>query len=167
MDVSHDSQERYIITDGDGKTHYVECFMCALSLINDYKALQIQTYCDWYGSNYPITVTSVNYGGSVTVSPSTAIYIRGGSCVTARSAYNQTAADNLLTNGFSQYTSSEQRYSLPANTDVVLVSNAIDRWYAQPDSTRKETSTVFIIVVAVGVVLTTGSILAYRKLKRP
>ena len=93
MDVTPESQARYKITDGTGNIHYVECFMCAMQLINDYETLHIETYCDWYGPNYPITVDTSNYGATVNVSPSTAMFLRGGSCVTARAAYNQTAAD--------------------------------------------------------------------------
>ena len=62
MDVTSESQVRYRVTDGNGKAHYVECYMCALQLINDYESLHIETYCDWYGPNYPITVDTSNYG---------------------------------------------------------------------------------------------------------
>ena len=41
MDVTPESQARYSVTDGTGKVHYVECFMCAMQLINDYETLQI------------------------------------------------------------------------------------------------------------------------------
>ena len=42
--------------------HYVECMMCALMLINNYETLHIETYCDWSGPSYPITIDSTNYG---------------------------------------------------------------------------------------------------------
>ena len=125
MDVTPESQTRYSVTDGTGTVHYVECFMCAMQLINDFETLHIATYCDWYGPNYPITINTSNYGKTVNVSPPNAIYLRGGSCVTARAAYNQTAADNLLSNGYSQYTSPEQHYALPSTTQVKLVNDAI------------------------------------------
>ena len=62
MDVTPDSQAKYKVTDGTGNLHYAECFMCALQLINNYETLHIETYCDWYGPNYPITVDTSNYG---------------------------------------------------------------------------------------------------------
>jgi hypothetical protein len=166
MDVTPESQARYNITDGNGNVHYVECFMCAMQLINDYETVHIETYCDWYGPNYPITVDTSNQGAMVNVNPSTAIFLRGGSCVTARAAYNQTAADNLLTNGFSQYTSPEQHYALPSTTQVKLVNDAISTWYAKADATAAPTSLILALTLATGIVIIAGSIIAYKKLKR-
>jgi hypothetical protein len=165
MDVTPESQTRYKVTDGTGNVHYVECFMCAMQLINDYETLHIATYCDWYGTNYPITVDTSNYGATVTVNPSTAIFLRGGSCVTARAAYNQTAADNLLANGFSQNTSPEQQYSLPSTTQVKLVNDAISTWYAKADVTTAPSSLMLALALVVGVVIIGGSIFAFKKLK--
>jgi hypothetical protein len=165
MDVTPESQTRYKVTDGTGKMHYVECFMCAMQLINDYETLHIATYCDWYGPNYPIKIDTSNFGQAFTVSPATAIYLRGGSCVTARAAYNQTAADNLLADGFSQYTSPEQQYALPSGTQVKLVNEAISTWYAQADTTAAPTSLIFIGFLIVGAAVIGGSIIAYKKLK--
>ena len=164
MDVTSESQVRYRVTDGNGESHYVECFMCAMQLINDYESLHIETYCDWYGPNYPITVDTSNYGATITVSPSTAIYLRGGSCVTARAAYNQTAADNLLANGFSQYTSPEQLYALPSNTEVKQVTEAVKTWYSQPKTTAAPASLILVLVAGIGVTVIAVSILAYKKL---
>ncbi len=165
MDVTPESQARYKITDGTGKVHYVECFMCAMQLINDYETLHIETYCDWYGPNFPITVDTSNHGVTVVVNPSTAIFLRGGSCVTARAAYNQTAADNLIANGFSQYTSPEQLYSLPSTTQVKLVNDAISTWYAKADATAAPTSLMLALALVVGVVIIVGSVFAFKKLK--
>jgi hypothetical protein len=165
MDVTPQSQARYKVTDGNGKVHYVECYMCAMQLINDYETLHIDTYCDWYGPNYPIVIDTSNYGTTVAVSPSTAMYLRGGSCVTARSAYNQTAADKLLANGFSQYTSTEQQYALPSTTEVKLVKDAISTWYAQADATAAPTSLTLALIVVAGIALVAASIIVYKKLK--
>jgi hypothetical protein len=166
MDVTAESQARYKVTDGDGNVHYVECFMCALNLVNDYQTLHIVTFCDWYGPNFPIKVDSSNYGQTITVNSNMAIFLRGGSCVTARAAYNQTAADNLLAMGFSQYTSPEQQYALPASTDVKLVSEAIRTWYAQPNATGSPTSLMLVLIAAIGVIFIAGSIVAYKKLNK-
>jgi hypothetical protein len=166
MDVNAESQARYKVTDGNGKVHYVECFMCALNLVNDYETLHIETFCDWYGPNYPIAIDSTNYGAALIVSPSTAIFLRGGSCVTARAAYNQTAADNLLAKGFSQYTSPEQQYPLPSTTQVKLVNDAIGTWYAQPNTTATPASLTLVLISIVGIAVVAGSIFAFKKMKR-
>jgi hypothetical protein len=165
MTVTADSQSRYKVIDGEGNRHYVECFMCALKLINQYETLRIETTCDWYGPGYDIVIESKQYGQEVTVSPSTAIFLRGGSCVTARAAFNQTAADNLVAYGFSSFTSPEQQYVLPPSTEAKLVSEAIKTWYAQPvDDTS---STLFLIfAVAAGIGVMAISILAFNRLKR-
>lgn len=165
MDVTAESQARYVATDGNGNVHYVECFMCALQLIKDYPTLQIRTFCDWYGPSYPITVDSNNYGANVVVTPPTAMYLRGGSCVTARAAYNQTAADNLLTNGYSQYTSLEQQYALPLTTQVKTVTEAINAWYVQPKTTETPTNLMLGIVAGVGILVVAVSVVAYKKIK--
>jgi hypothetical protein len=164
MTVSADSQLRYKVIDGEGNRHYVECFMCALKLINQYETLRIETTCDWYGPGYPIVIESKEYGQKVAVSPSTAIFLRGGSCVTARAAFNQTAADNLLTYGYSSFTSPEQLYSLPPSTEVKLVSEAIKTWYAQPVDDTSSTL-LLILVVAAGIGVLVVSILAFNKFR--
>jgi len=164
MDVTPESQTRYKVTDGNGKIHYVECYMCAMQLINNYEKLHIETYCDWYGPNYPITIDTSNYATTVTVNPSTAMYLRGGSCVTARAAYNQTAADNLLLQGFSQHTSPEQRYALPSSTEAKQIKEAIETWYAQPNTTNSQTPLTLVLVAGIGVTIIVASIFAYKKL---
>ena len=80
-------------------------------------------------------------------------------------AYNQTAADNLLANGFSQYTSPEQQYALPSTTQVKLVNDAISTWYAQADTTAAPTSLMLALALVVGVVIIVGSVFAFKKLK--
>ncbi len=124
MDVPADAQAKYMVTDGSGTVHYVECFMCALNVLKNYGEVNITTYCDWYGPNCLITVVSSQYGKVVTVNPSTALFLNGENCIVNRVAYNQTAADMLLANGFSKYTLPEQHYDLPANTQVSAVNQA-------------------------------------------
>ena len=101
MDVSPAAQAKYRITDENGTVHYAECYMCALRLLNKYSLVNITSYCDWYGPDYPIRVESSQYGKVITIDPSTAMFLNGGSCVANRVAYNQTAADDLMENGFS------------------------------------------------------------------
>lgn len=165
MTVTADSQWRYRVTDGEGTQHYVECFMCALSLVNQYETLHIETTCDWYGPGYPIVVDSKGYGQTVTVSPTTAVFLRGGSCVTTRTAYNQTAADNLLAYGYSSYTSPEQQYVLPTRTEVKTVADAIESWYAQPIDNTSET-VLILSIVGIGISITAISIYAFKKIKQ-
>lgn len=168
MDVTAESQARYLVTDGNGNVHYVECFMCALQLVNDYETLHIKTYCDWNGPNYPITVDTSSYGNTVIVNPTNAMYIRGGSCVTARAAYNQAAADELMANGYSQYTSPEQRYALPAGTTVSAVKDAVLN-IAQNSPTKDvqgaQNTTVLVVIAVAGIAFIAIAVVAFRKLK--
>jgi hypothetical protein len=165
MIVNAESQAKYNVVDGDGNVHYVECTMCALQLVNKYDQVTISTYCDWYGPNYPIIIKSYNFGKDVTVTPSTAMFLNGGSCVINRAAYNQTAADQLLANGYSNYTLSEQRYSLPVGTKVSTIANAV---LAIGQNTHSQPSNLPVILAAVaGVAITAGSIGAYMKLRSP
>jgi hypothetical protein len=170
MMVSPEAQARYVVTDQSGTVHYVECFMCALRLVSEYSQLHIVTSCDWYGPNYTITVDSKNFGKEITVNPPDAIFLNGGSCVINRAAYNQTAADALLANGYSEYTLTDQRYALPSNTVVASVQNAALE-YGQAStngsSQTSQTSAVLIAVAAIGAAVVAGSILAFRKLKNP
>jgi hypothetical protein len=74
--------------------------------------------------------------------------------------------DNLLANGFSQYTSPEQKHALPSTTQVKSVNDAINTWYAQADTTAAPTSFMLALFLIVGVVTIGGSIIAYKRLKR-
>jgi hypothetical protein len=95
MVVTADDEFHFKITDGQNQTRKVECIMCALNLIKFAETLHIETFCDWYGPNYKITIDSTEYGAQVTVNPDTAMYLYIGDCENNRIAYNQTAADNL------------------------------------------------------------------------
>jgi len=67
MVVTTDDEWHFKVTDGEGIMHYVECYGCALNLIKSYETLHIETFCDWYGPNYTITVDSKGYGAQVNV----------------------------------------------------------------------------------------------------
>jgi hypothetical protein len=166
MEVNADAQAKYKITDENGTVHYAECFMCALNLVNKYNQVDIITSCDWYGPNYSITVNSTNFGSQITVTPSNAMFLNGGSCVINRVAYNQTAADALKTNGFSDFTLLQQRYALPSNVEVKTVENAAAT-YAQKASNHpaSQTPIVLIVVAVAGVAIVVGSFVAYRKIQ--
>lgn len=167
MEVSPSAQAKYVVTDENGTVHYVECFMCALNLIKDYSQVHIVTSCDWYGPNYTITVDSKEFGKEVTVSPPTAMFLSGGSCVTNRAAYNQTAADELIGNGYSQFTLVDQQYSLPADTKVMTVKDAAMQFAQKTPAQPFQTTMVLAAVAAVGVAVMFGSFVGYKKLKSP
>jgi hypothetical protein len=162
MEVNPEAQAKYVIVDGNGTKHYAECFMCALNLINDYDQLTITTYCDWYGPNYPVTVQSSQFGKEVNVSPSNAMFLNGGSCVINRVAYNQTAADELLRNGFSMYTLQAQHYDLPSETKVSTIVVAATNT-GQKDTPQSPIPLLTIGAIA-GVAIIALSIIAYKKL---
>lgn len=63
MKAGSDSQAHFKVTDGEGKTHYVDCFMCALKLLPKYDQVHIVTYCDYYGPKYTITIDFSQHGG--------------------------------------------------------------------------------------------------------
>jgi hypothetical protein len=170
MPVTPADQVRYVVTDGKGNVHYVECFMCALNLVNDYETLQIKTCCDWYGTNSPITIDTSQYGKVSTVTPDTAIFLNGGSCVINRAAYNQTAADALLANGFSQNTLPDKQYALPSGTTVTTVKDYIAKVAkvsgTQQTQNNNTNTTVLVAVGAVaGIVVVVGAVVAFKKLK--
>jgi hypothetical protein len=163
MEVAADAQTKYLITDGNGTAHYAECYMCALNLINKFDQLTINSYCDWYGPNYTVTVQSSQFGKDVNVTPPTAMFLNGGSCVINRVAYNQTAADALLANGFSRYTLPEQHYDMPNGTNVTTLTQAA---ITLAKNTSNPTLTVPIIIgVFAGAAIIGLSILSYKKLK--
>jgi hypothetical protein len=165
MDVPANAQAKYTITDGNGTVHYAECYMCALQLVNKYDQVNITSYCDWYGPDYIVTVQSSQYGKAVNVTPSTAMFLNGGSCVINRVAYNQTATDALLANGFSMYTLPEQHYDLPSGTNVTTVTQEA---LTLAKNTTDQTPTLpypIIIVAFAGIAIIALSFVAYKKLK--
>ena len=166
MEVPADAQAKYIITDGSGTLHYAECYMCALHLINKYDNLTITSYCDWYGPNNSVTVESSQYGKVVNVSPSTAMFLNGGSCVINRVAYNQTAADALLANGFSKYTLPEQHYDLPNTTKVAKVEDAAVTFASTSSASSSQTPLILIVATVAGVAIVGVASAAFWKMKR-
>ena len=163
MTVTADSQWRYRVTDGEGTQHYVEC-SCVPLVKSINMRPTIETTATGYGPGYPIVVIQRGWSDS-NVSPTHGSILRGGSCVTARNAYNQTAADNLLAYGYSSYTSPEQQYVLPTRTEVKTVADAIESWYAQPIDNTSET-VLILSIVGIGISITVLSIYAFKKIKQ-
>ena len=162
--VTSAGQEKYVITDGNGTIHYAECFMCALQLTNKYDLLNITTYCDWYGPNFTVTVISSQFGKEIAVSPPNALFLNGGSCVINRVAYNQTAADSLLANGYSQYTLAAQHYALPTSTKVSNVAQAAAAFNQNSNQSSKPLPFPLILGVAAGVSIIVLLVFAYYKI---
>jgi hypothetical protein len=144
------------VTDGIGKPHYVECFMCALNLVKRYETLHIQAFCDWYGPDYPITVDTTEYGAQATVNPQSAMYLYAGSCENNRVAYNQTAADELRGN-YSANTSLFQQHEWASTPTVITVSEAIALY--NPNSAKQDSKQdpqqdyTILVPIAVGSIL--------------
>ena len=137
--------------------------MCALNLIKFSETLHIETFCDWYGPNYPITIDSTEYGAQVTVNPPTAMYIYTGDCENNRVAYNQTAADNLKT-GYSQYTSLLQQHDWPETPEVIPVTQAVQLYTNVGSQDNTSLITVIVAISAVVVIAIVG-VGAYLKFK--
>ena len=166
MTVGSDAMKHLKVTDANGTRHYVECIGCALKLLKTYDTIHIETYCDWYGPNYLITVDISQHGAVTTVSPSTTLLLMGGGCTGNRIAYNQTAADALLANGFSQYTMM-MKQPLPANTNTTTISNrALTFAETETNQNSPQSPLVLILLGVIGFVVIVGVIVAYKKLKQ-
>ncbi len=167
MTVGPDALDHLKVTDASGTRHYVECMGCALKLLKTFDTIHIETYCDWYGPEYKITADISQNGAVTTVNPESALLLVGGGCTGNRVAYNQTAADALLANGFSEYTMMMMKQPLPANTNVTTVSKrALTFAAAETTTVPPESPFVPIALGIVAVVVVIASIVAYKKLKR-
>ena len=60
------------------------------------------------------------------------------------------AANNLLSQAFSQFKSPEQLYALPSINQIKLVSEAIQEWYFKPRTPATPTSRALVIIAVVG-----------------
>jgi len=164
MVVTADDEFHFKITDGQGQTRKVECTMCALNLIKSAETLNIETFCDWYGPNYKITIDSTGYGAQVTVNPDTAMYLYTGDCENNRIAYNQTAADNLKT-GYSQYTSLLQQHEWSTTPDVIPVTQALEL-YVKKATLDTALPIAEIVIVSAAVAIALIGVGAYWKSKK-
>ena len=164
MVVTADDELHFKITDGQNQTRKVECIMCALNLIKFAETLHIETFCDWYGPNYKITIDSTGYGAQVTVNPDTAMYLYVGDCENNRIAYNQTAADNLKT-GYSQYTSLLQQHDWSTIPDIIPITRALDL-YVKNDTLDTTFPTAEIVVASIAVAIALVGVGVYLKSKK-
>ena len=168
MEVGVEAQEHFKVYDGNGTRHWVECIGCALKLLKTYDAVRIETYCDWYGPDYPIVADISQNGAVATVNPSTALILLGGGCTANRVAWNQTAADALLTNGYSEYTMKMMQQALPVNTNVTTIPARALTFAASTtrDDAGLPSYTIPVLIAVVGIVVIVGAVLGYKKLKR-
>ncbi len=168
MTVGPDALDHLKVTDGNGTSHYVECIGCALKLLKTYDTIHIETYCDWYGPDYKVTADISQHGAVTSVNPEGALLLVGGGCTGNRVAYNQTAADALLANGYSEYTMMMMKQPLPANTNTTTITKRA-LTFAPTTETTTETPQlplVPILVAVVAVAVVGLSIVAYKKIKR-
>ncbi|HEX9261972.1 MAG TPA: hypothetical protein VF893_05540 [Candidatus Bathyarchaeia archaeon] len=168
MEVGADAQEHFVVYDGNGTRHWVECIGCALKLLKTYDTIRIETYCDWYGPEYPVVADISQHGAVATVNPSNTLILLGGGCTANRVAYNQTAADELLANGYSEFTMMMMQQALPTNTNVTTIpARALTFAATTPGEVTEPQSYLLPVLIAiVGIVVIAGAIVAYKKLKR-
>jgi len=166
MQVGADAQQHFAVYDGNGTRHWVECVGCALKLLKTYDTIRIETYCDWYGPAYPVVAEISQNGGVTTVDPSTAVILMGGGCTANRVAYNQTAADELLANGYSEYTMMMMQQALPANTNVTTIQKRALTFAATSEQVAPQSYLLPAVIAVVGIVVIAGAIVAYKKAKR-
>ena len=165
MQVGLDAQQHFVVYDGDGTRHWVECIGCALKLLKTYDTIRIETYCDWYGPDYPVVAEISQHGAVSTVNPSSAFILMGGGCTANRVAYNQTAADELLANGYSEYTMMMQQ-ALPPSTNVTTIQNRALTFAATSEETTPQSYLLPAVIAVAGIVVIAGAIIAYKRLKR-
>jgi len=129
MLVTPEIKQHIDIVDGSGTPHYACCQACMLRLLDPnkgYSTLHIETYCDYYGPDYKITIDCTQNGNNTVTTPNTAVILLGGkivaSCANNRIAYNTTASDRLIADGYSAYTMSWQRSPLPQGTPIIPVA---------------------------------------------
>ena len=167
MKVGADAIQHLNVVDGNGTRHYVECIGCAMKLLKTCDTIHIETYCDWYGPNYPITADISQHGAATIVDPTSALLLVGGGCTGNRVAYNQTAADLLLANGFSGNTMMMMQQPLPANTNITTLDKKAQS-FALADTTTETPQSPFVPillgVVAVSIVVV--AVVAYKKIKQ-
>jgi hypothetical protein len=167
MKVGTDAQEHLRVYDGNGTQHWVECIGCALKLLNTQDTLHIETYCDWYGPNYTIVVDISQHGKVTTVNPDTALILIGGGCTGNRVAYNQTAADNLLANGYSEYTMMMMQQPLPINTNTTTFTQRALSFSANLTATPNQQPSITLIVgIIIGMAVIASAFIAFKRFKK-
>ena len=166
MQVGADAEKHFKVYDGSDTIHYACCIGCALKMLKTYDTLHIETFCDWYGPDYPVVVDISEHGNVTSVDPATALLLIGGGCTGNRVAYNQMAADALLANGFSEHTLLIGQQALPVNTNVTTFPKRAMTFAATTEEEAPQSYLFPAVLAIVGGVVIAGAIVAYKKLKR-
>ena len=160
MLVTSEIKQHIKIADGSGAAHYACCQGCMLRLLDPKKGsstLHIETYCDYYGPEYKIMIDATMNGNKTITTPSTAIILLGTkvvtSCANNRIAYNKTAADRLISEGYSSYTMSWQKNPLPQGTPVMPVAMVAISMAQKGISYTPPSMTFPIILAGIGVLI--------------
>lgn len=172
MNITSEMKQHIQIHDANGQRHYACCQGCMLRLLDPkrgHEELTIETFCDCHGPDYKITINAKEYGNLTTVTPNTARLLLGAkvapSCANNRIAYNQTAVERLLSQGYTSHTMSFQQNPLPPETPVVPIDKAATTLATQKGIAYVPPSPLMPTLLAVvGVVIITGSFMAYRKM---
>ncbi len=166
MTVGTEAKEHLKITDGGDTVHYACCIGCALKILKNYDTLRIETFCDWYGPDYPILAQLSQHGNLSDINPTTALLLIGGGCTGNRVAYNQTAADALLAEGFSEYTMTMMQQPLPANTNTTSISTRAMMFAITSDEGSTLSYELPVTLAIVGIIVIAGALVAYKKFSR-
>jgi len=173
MLITPDMKEHFFITDGEGNRIYVCCQACMLRILDPvkgYDQIRIETFCDWYGPEYKIIIEAKNHGNDTMVNPDTVVLLLGAmvvpGCGSTRIAYNQTAAEMLLMDGYSKYTMMHQRNQLPEGTPIVTVASAATMLSTRVGITYVAPRPWLVIAVSViGVIVLAESSLMHKSLE--
>jgi len=174
MLITPEMDEHFEIYDGDGNQVYACCIGCVFRLLDPVRGwdeLHIKTFCDWYGPDYPITIDAYDHGQRVEFTPDTVKALIGakvtGSCASNRIAYNQTAVEALLENGYHpENTMTFQHCALPEQGAFPIASpSKVAPVLAEaPGIAYVPPSPLLPISFAIiGVVVLVAAIVAYRK----
>ena len=160
MIVTPEIKEHIKIVDGSSVTHYACCQGCMLRLLDPktgFSTLHIETFCDYYGSGYKITIDATLNGNKTITTPSTAVILLGtkvvASCANNRIAYNQTAAETLIRDGYSSNTMSWQKNPLPQGTPIMSVAMTAKAMAQKGISYTPPSLMVPIILTSFGVII--------------
>lgn len=171
MLVTTEIREHIEIMDESGSAHYACCQACMFRLLDPdlgYNNLHIETYCDCYGPDYKIIIDCTQNGNHTISNPTTAVILLGGkivqSCANNRIAYNSTAAEILIDQGFSTYTMSWQRNPLPPMTPVIPVAMVAQNMALKGISYTAPSLILPLSVGGFGLVILILSMLMFRNL---
>ncbi len=172
MLITPEMDEHFLIYDSEGNRLHACCIGCVLRLLDPERGwdeLHIETFCDYYGPDFKIIIDIKENGNVVEVTPETARILLGAkivkSCALNRIAYNQTAVEGLLSNGYTQHTMTYQQTELPEGTPVLTVAEAAPMLANNRGIAYVSPSPLLPIGIAIaGAVILTMSIIAYKKL---